>query len=168
MNAPLDNHMMVGQEVHNQSSSGWGCGHDRRRCCSRCWTSGSQLHCTILSALAFSKLTSAGLFQFLHPVHFIFGIARGQIWSEVRNCNDNLVIRKRCRLYFITKASFQQVQASAVLHSVTFVWKASILVLQSPVTLASIVMSAQASAILLVQFFSFCPFSPAVEDCLKI
>ena len=57
----------------------------------------------------------------------------------------------------MAKASVQHVQSSLVLQPSTLVWNVSILVLQSPETDASMVMSAQLSSILVLQFFKVAP-----------
>ena len=49
--------------------------------------------------------------------------------------------------YFMSVASVQQVQESSVLQVVTLLWKASILVLQSPSRVVFTVTSAQAAPV---------------------
>ena len=53
------------------------------------------------------------------------------------------MIKKLSISYFMFVASVQQVQESSVLQVVTLLWKASILVLQSPSRVAFTVTSAQ-------------------------
>ena len=60
-------------------------------------------------------------------------------------------------------ASVQQVQSSLVMQVSVLFWKASILSLQSPATVVSMVMSAHDSEMLLLQFFNFSPCSFALE-----
>ena len=60
-------------------------------------------------------------------------------------------------------ASVVQVQSSLVMQVSVLFWKASILSLQSPATVVSMVMSAHASEMLLLQFFNFSPCSFALE-----
>ena len=61
----------------------------------------------------------------------------------------------------MAKASIQQVQSSLVLQPSTLVWNVSIFVLQSPETEASMLMSAQLSSMLALQFFKVAPEAEA-------
>ena len=64
-------------------------------------------------------------------------------------------------IYFMAKASVQQVQRSLVLQPSTNVWNVSIFVLQSPDTDVSMTMSAQLSSMLALQFFRVSPEAEA-------
>ena len=71
----------------------------------------------------------------------------------------------------MAKASVQQVQSSLVLQPSTLVWNVSIFVLQSPDTDASMLMSAQLSSMLALQFFKVAPEAEAdlnVQNSYKL
>merc|ERR1712228_132199 len=73
----------------------------------------------------------------------------------------SVLASQELRSDFMANASVQHVQSSLVLQPSTLVWNVSILVLQSPETDASMVMSAQLSSMLVLQFFKVAPDAEA-------
>merc|ERR1719464_1447108 len=73
----------------------------------------------------------------------------------------SVLASQELRSDFMAKASVQQVQSSLVLQPSTLVWNVSIFVLQSPETDASMLMSAQLSSMLALQFFKVAPEAEA-------
>ena len=82
-------------------------------------------------------------------------------------------------IYFMAKASVQQLQSSLVLQPSTFVWNDSIFALQSSDTDVSMTMSAQLSSMLALQFFRVSPeaeadlrtfekISKAIKGCVRL